>query len=79
MLLRLSRLIHHRFGERLDFLMSYSHYHLLNTRFADFAPHFTPHVSQLLCASPLNMGFFSPSIPWWSPAPPRYARREGPS
>jgi len=71
-LLRIAILINAHFHEPMDVLLSYSHYTLQNNRFADFAPEFKSraHIGQLYCASPLNMGFFTPNVPWWSPAPP---------
>ncbi|KZT13110.1 Aldo/keto reductase [Laetiporus sulphureus 93-53] len=54
----------------LDVLLSYSHLMLQNTAFAEFAPHFRDRakISQLLTASPLNMGLLTPKPPAWHPA-----------
>jgi aryl-alcohol dehydrogenase-like predicted oxidoreductase len=57
----------------LDTIMSYSHLTLCNTAFLAFLPAFVDQAKitqgNVLCASPLNMGFFSPIIPTWHPAP----------
>jgi D-arabinose 1-dehydrogenase len=69
-LLRLALLIRSHFNEPVDALLSYSHYTLQNDAFREYVPHFTgAGVKQLYCASPLNMGFFSPTVPKWHPAP----------
>lgn len=53
-------------------MLSYSQLHIQNTAFAAFAPHLRARakIPQLLSASPLNMGLFSPTPPAWHPAPP---------
>ncbi|KAF7792104.1 hypothetical protein EIP86_003134 [Pleurotus ostreatoroseus] len=57
--------------EPLDVLLSYSHLNLQNASFAAFVPAFRAraHVTQLVTASPLNMGLLTPTPPSWSPAP----------
>jgi D-arabinose 1-dehydrogenase len=72
-LLRLALLIRSHFNdEPVDALLSYSHYTLQNDTLKDYTPHFTDRagIKQLYCASPLNMGFFSPAVPEWHMAPP---------
>ncbi|KAI0698867.1 Aldo/keto reductase [Cytidiella melzeri] len=71
-LLRLSLLVLHTEPyEPIDVLMSYSHLNLQNSSFATFLPYFRDRakISQLITASPLNMGLLTPSPPPWHPAP----------
>ena len=72
-LLRLALLIRSHFNdEPVDALLSFSHYTLQNDTLKQYTPHFTDRagIKQLYCASPLNMGFFSPRVPEWHMAPP---------
>lgn len=56
----------------LDVLLSYSHLNLQNSTLLAFASafHTRAHVTQLITASPLNMGLLAPSIPSFHPASP---------
>lgn len=70
-LLRLALLaLHTPPYKALDVLLSYSHLTVQTTTFAAFAPHFRERarISQLLTASPLNMGLLTPTPPSWHPA-----------
>jgi len=53
-------------------LLSYSQSNIQNGAFASFVPHFRNRakISQLLAASPLNMGLLTNTPPSWHPAPP---------
>jgi D-arabinose 1-dehydrogenase len=55
----------------LDNVLSFSHLTLYNTTFARFAPAFKNRakVTNLLTASPLDMGLLTPKVPEWHPAP----------
>ncbi|PAV21138.1 Aldo keto reductase [Pyrrhoderma noxium] len=71
-LLRLALLILHTPPYKpIDIILSYSHSNLQNPSFASFAPilRSRAHVSQLVAASPLNMGLLTPRPPVWHPAP----------
>ncbi|CDO74134.1 hypothetical protein BN946_scf185043.g184 [Trametes cinnabarina] len=72
-LLRLALLVLHTPPFKpLDVLLSYSHSNLQNCTITEFAPHFRTRakISQLLTASPLNMGLLTPRVPPWHPATP---------
>ncbi|GAB5593381.1 hypothetical protein Unana1_08281 [Umbelopsis nana] len=60
----------HQKGQPLDAVLSYCHYTLQNTTFADYAPRFrAAGVRYLLNASPLGMALFRPAgPPDWHPA-----------
>ena len=76
-LLRLARLIRHRFGRPLDILMSYSHHTLQNSGLASYVAAFqATGIPQIVNASALSMGLISAKGPQpWHPAP--QALREG--
>ncbi|KDQ20528.1 hypothetical protein BOTBODRAFT_26546 [Botryobasidium botryosum FD-172 SS1] len=72
-LLRLSLLaLHTPPYEPLDCILSYAQFHLQNSTFASFLPHFISRakIPHILCASPLAMGLLTSSPPSWHPAPP---------
>ncbi|OSD01811.1 Aldo/keto reductase [Trametes coccinea BRFM310] len=72
-LLRLALLVLHTPPYKpLDVLLSYSHSNLQNCTITEFAQHFRTRakISQLLTASPLNMGLLTPRLPPWHPATP---------
>ncbi|KAI5124758.1 hypothetical protein M0805_005392 [Coniferiporia weirii] len=71
-LLRLALLILHTPPFKpVDIILSYSHSNLQNFAFSDFAVPLRERarVSQLVAASPLNMGLLTPSPPVWHPSP----------
>lgn len=67
-LLRLGRLVAAK-GNPPDIIMSYAHWNLQNHAFDVYAPLFRETgAKELLTASPLNMGYLTPSPPSWHPA-----------
>ncbi|EIN10333.1 Aldo/keto reductase [Punctularia strigosozonata HHB-11173 SS5] len=70
-LLRIALLVLHKTGKPLDALLSYSHLNLQNQSLLAFAPALTERakISQLVAASPLNMGLLTGNTPTWHPAP----------
>ncbi|KAI0079744.1 Aldo/keto reductase [Panus rudis PR-1116 ss-1] len=72
-LLRIAILVAHTPPyEPLDVVLSYSHLNLQNDTLPAFLPRFRERaaVSQVVTASPINMGLLTASPPKWHPAPP---------
>lgn len=71
-LLRLALLVLHTPPFKpLDLVLSYCHLTIQNDTLKAFIPHFYERakVIQVITASPLSMGLFTPSPPPWHPAP----------